>query len=139
MKSAQELFPYLPNNDNDPATREWNQRMYDKREAYNLALSNIKGVDLFKNSTGFIDRAFKHKEKTGEMPDWYEGVVTICNNAITEANIFIGAVPDLLHRFFNSRSDANKYLTAQEQEDLESEFSEWVISEIIEFGQTPQP
>ena len=42
MKKAEELFPYLPNEENDIATREWNQRMYDKREAYNLALSSFE-------------------------------------------------------------------------------------------------
>mgnify|MGYP001770300117 CR=1 FL=1 len=32
----------------------------------------------------------------------------------------------ILNRFFNSKSDANKYLTASQQEDLEKEFDEWV-------------
>jgi len=38
---AAEKYPYLENLDNDLGIREWNQRMYDKREAficgYNLA------------------------------------------------------------------------------------------------------
>ena len=33
---------------------------------------------------------------------------------------------DLLHEFFNSKSDANKYLNAEQQEDVENEFSEYV-------------
>lgn len=32
----------------------------------------------------------------------------------------------LLERFFQSKSDANKYLTATEQEDLENDFKLWV-------------
>ena len=31
----------------------------------------------------------------------------------------------LLNQFFNHKSDANKYLMADEQEDLEKEFGEW--------------
>lgn len=31
----------------------------------------------------------------------------------------------LLNSFFNHKSDANKYLTAEQQEDLEKEFGEW--------------
>jgi len=32
---------------------------------------------------------------------------------------------ELLNDFFNHKSDANKYLTAEQQEDLENEFSEY--------------
>lgn len=32
----------------------------------------------------------------------------------------------ILHNFFNSKSDANKYLTASQQEELEKDFDEWV-------------
>jgi len=32
---------------------------------------------------------------------------------------------NLLNEFFNSKSDANKYLSAEQQEDLETEFSKW--------------
>lgn len=32
---------------------------------------------------------------------------------------------NVLHEFFNSRSDANKYLTASQQEELEKDFEEW--------------
>lgn len=32
----------------------------------------------------------------------------------------------ILHRFFNSKSDANKYLTAEKQEELENDFDEWM-------------
>lgn len=31
---AEKLYPYLPNEDNDLATREWNQKKHDQREAY---------------------------------------------------------------------------------------------------------
>lgn len=31
---ASEKYPYLENPDNDLGIREWNQRMYDKREAF---------------------------------------------------------------------------------------------------------
>jgi hypothetical protein len=33
---------------------------------------------------------------------------------------------NLLHEFFNSKSDSNKYLEASQQENLEAEFSDWV-------------
>lgn len=32
---------------------------------------------------------------------------------------------DLLNLFFNSKSDANKYLTAEQQEELEKDFNHW--------------
>jgi len=32
---------------------------------------------------------------------------------------------DLLHDFFNHKSDANKFLDASQQENLEKEFGEW--------------
>lgn len=35
---------------------------------------------------------------------------------------------NLLHEFFNSRSDANKYLEASKQEDLEKDFDVWYRS-----------
>lgn len=34
----------------------------------------------------------------------------------------------LLHEFFNHKSDANKYLTSEQQEDLETDFSDWIYS-----------
>lgn len=45
-----------------------------------------------------------------------------------EAVMLRGA--DMLHEFFNYRSDANKYLEATQQEDLENEFGDW-LKEII--------
>lgn len=36
---------------------------------------------------------------------------------------------ELLHEFFNRKSDANKYLTAEQQEDLEKDFAEWVVNQ----------
>jgi hypothetical protein len=33
-----------------------------------------------------------------------------------------------LHDFFNHKSDANKYLTASQQEDLEKDFESWTNS-----------
>ena len=35
---------------------------------------------------------------------------------------------NLLHEFFNSRSDANKYLAAEQQEELENDFNKWLYS-----------
>ncbi len=35
---------------------------------------------------------------------------------------------NLLHEFFNSESDANKYLDTTQQENLENEFNEWVLN-----------
>ena len=35
MKTAEEMYPYLPNEENDIAIREYNQLMYGRREAYN--------------------------------------------------------------------------------------------------------
>lgn len=32
---------------------------------------------------------------------------------------------NLLHEFFNHKSDANKYLDATQQEDLEKDFEKW--------------
>jgi len=36
-----------------------------------------------------------------------------------------GTEKNILNQFFNNKSDANKYLLAEEQEDLEKEFGEW--------------
>lgn len=33
---------------------------------------------------------------------------------------------NLLHEFFNSKSDANKYLESEQQEDLENDFNIWL-------------
>lgn len=33
---------------------------------------------------------------------------------------------NLLHEFFNRKSDSNKYLTAEQQEELEDEFSDFI-------------
>lgn len=34
---------------------------------------------------------------------------------------------NILNEFFNHKSDANKYLTAEEQEDLENNFHDWLF------------
>lgn len=59
-------------------------------------------------------------------PEWWDGVSSIANTAIVKADEIIYNSKDLLHEFFNHRSDANKYLTAEQQEDLEKEFSAFV-------------
>lgn len=33
---------------------------------------------------------------------------------------------NVLHEFFNSRSDANKYLEANQQEELETQFEQYI-------------
>lgn len=38
---------------------------------------------------------------------------------------------NLLHEFFNHKSDANKYLDVTEQEDLEKEFGEWYFQNTL--------
>lgn len=40
---------------------------------------------------------------------------------------------NLLHEFFNSKSDANKYLSATQQEELEQEFQNWIDFKSISF------
>lgn len=45
MKTAEEMYPYLPNEENDIAIREYNQLMYGRREAYN------EGVKAMQSST----------------------------------------------------------------------------------------
>lgn len=61
-----------------------------------------------------------------------------------EENIFLmGAeavllrVDTLLNEFFNHKSDANKYLEASQQEELEKEFVEWAISLTRKIKQNP--
>lgn len=34
----------------------------------------------------------------------------------------------MLHKFFNSKSDANKFLTAEQQEELENDFDQWLFN-----------
>lgn len=55
MKTAQEMYPYLDNENNNEAIRVHNQRMHDKRDAYNDCLKALdespapiqqEGVDL---------------------------------------------------------------------------------------------
>lgn len=46
---------------------------------------------------------------------------------------------NLLHEFFNSKSDANKYLEASEQEDLEKSFQEWHSSRKETFESAANP
>ena len=36
---------------------------------------------------------------------------------------------NLLNEFFNSRSDANKYLDAAQQEEMEKDFQEWMSTQ----------
>jgi len=38
---------------------------------------------------------------------------------------YANEIGETLHKFFNSKSDANKYLMAEQQEDLETEFMIW--------------
>jgi len=47
----------------------------------------------------------------------------------------------ILHKFFNHKSDANKYLKAEQQEELEKEFDEWVNNNgnIIPFNEAVEP
>lgn len=43
MRTAEEMYPYLENDNDDIATRKYNQRQYDKRESYKLgAIEAIK-------------------------------------------------------------------------------------------------
>lgn len=49
-KTAEELFPYVENEYNDLAIREYNQRMYDKRAAYNLGLQANRAEQLAQQS-----------------------------------------------------------------------------------------
>jgi len=39
---------------------------------------------------------------------------------------------NLLHEFFNSKSDANKFLTAEQQEGLENDYQDWFLNKTIE-------
>ena len=56
--------------------------------------------------------------------------ITMLSNKI--AKLFRDKSKDLLHDFFNSKSDANYHLLyADQQEQIEKEFSEYIISTYI--------
>ena len=55
------------------------------------------------------------------IPDWWGGITTLAGTAVDEADEIIFNSKNLLHEFFNHKSDANKYLDATQQEDLEKE------------------
>ncbi len=135
IESAPNLFCYLPNQDRDEATSAYNDRVFARLETVDHVLKYVPktiGVDLLSNSAAILDRVEKHQQKHGEIPEWHEGLSTISHNAITDANWFISNSPNLLQDFFNSKSDANKYLSAEQQEDLESDFKNFVISQIAD-------
>lgn len=48
---------------------------------------------------------------------------------------------NILHEFFNYKSDANKYLNAEQQEDLENDFYEWVKNNgsVLSFNEAVEP
>lgn len=127
------MFSYHPNEDRDPATTSYNERVYARLETIDYVLKfvpKIHGVDLVANSIAISERMEKHNKKHGEIPEWWQGLATVSTNVITDANWFISNTPNLLHEFFNSKSDANKYLSAEQQEDMESEFKKWCIDQI---------
>jgi len=65
-----------------------------------------------------------------EIFDAIADVGSITHKSIKER--VIGDYPEqfenILHEFFNHKSDANKYLTAEQQEDLEADFYDFINS-----------
>ena len=41
----------------------------------------------------------------------------------------------LLHLFFNHKSDTNEFLTAEQQEKIEEDFSDWILYKKIELSE----
>ena len=74
-KSAEEIFPYYDNPTDDLGIREWNQRMYDKREAYKLGKSSaqqrIKELEASKEN--LIKIADKLQQAGAEVNRLYFG------------------------------------------------------------------
>ena len=71
---------------------------------------------------------FKDYKKTDVFKDLskdYENLFILGAQAI----MFRGT--ELLNSFFNSKSDVNKYLTAEQQEELEKQFGEWCIDNLL--------
>jgi hypothetical protein len=50
------------------------------------------------------------------------------NMFVLGAGAVLARSTELLHEFFNHKSDANKYLTAEQQEDLEKDFGNWCVN-----------
>lgn len=68
-----------------------------------------------------------------DFPQWVysnDGQLFITlTNCEWDKNVCNNPVQNILADFFNSKSDANKYLTAEQQEDLENDFQEYVTRE----------
>ncbi len=78
-----------------------------------------------------ILNAFDSAEVTNEneQPSYPEGVFVNYQGELLESGHVIAPL-DVLHNFFNRKSDSNKYLSAEQQEDLEREFKEYLSKEL---------
>ena len=62
-----------------------------------------------------------------QHPRSKDDILNEMGNVIDEMeNLLDYPTNNILHEFFNHKSDANKYLNAEQQEDLENDFYEWV-------------
>lgn len=73
-----------------------------------------------KTNTDLLDY-LKNRFSGAEDSAQFDDVMSI-QNEIQED------ISNLLIRFFQHKSDANKYLTASHQEDLENDFKTWVTN-----------
>lgn len=62
-----------------------------------------------------------------DQPSYPSGVYVNYQGNLRDAGYIIVSL-DVLHEFFNSKSDANKYLDASQQDNLESDFKEYIAN-----------
>lgn len=102
----------------------------------NIAKSIIKIIEtqkplyIRKLSFDQIEKIKQYENKTNTVPVWWQGIETISKDVIDRAERFISESPKLLQIFFQSSSDANKYLEAKQQEQMEKDFEIWLQSKI---------
>ena len=85
----------------------------------------LKDIGVYKVHPRRLFAIYKKGENWKEVSKSYENLF-----ALGGQEIMIRA-GELLHEFFNHKSDANKYLDADEQDDLEREFGEWCAKNSI--------
>lgn len=67
-QAAKEAYQYLDNSDNDIAIREWNQRMYDKREAFITGAKSDAAKEYWQSKPEQEGFYCWHSEATGDPP-----------------------------------------------------------------------
>jgi hypothetical protein len=86
-------------------------------------MNTFNGINLL--AEYHIQKREKETSKATGLPDWWNGLSCIPTSAIDEVDNLIYDSKNLLHYFFNHKSDAC-ILEASEQEMMEKDFCEFI-------------